>query len=131
VLAVGTSSRSKLSRFELSAFDQMTHPGHVATWSQQFRAAHVSCESLEIGHVSLQSAKLRMISVDALTGLRIGVARRLGLDRLLELAIEMPEHDKGILNGLQRVPGHHHFRRRIRAELKVQSSDRRRRHRIG
>jgi hypothetical protein len=72
-----------------------------------------------------------MIGVDNLAGLRICVARHLGLDRLLELAIETPKHDTGILNGLQRMPGHHHLRRCIRAELQVQSSDRRRRRRIG
>ena len=86
--------------------------------------------AVEIDQVSLQSSELRMMGVDALAGLRIGVVRRPGLDRLLELAVEMPEHDTGILNWLQRVPGHHHFRRRIRAELQVQSSDRRCRRRI-
>src|SRR3974390_3029853 len=61
--------------------------------------------AIEIGEVGLQSTDLRMIGVDDLAGLRIGVAGRLGLDRSHELAIEMPEHDSRILNGLQGVPG--------------------------
>jgi hypothetical protein len=50
---------------------------------------------------------------------------------VLELAIELPEHDARILHRLQRVPGHHHLGRRIRAELQMQSCDRRCLHRIG
>ena len=83
------------------------------------------------GGVGPQSTDLRVIGVDNLAGLCIGVAGRLGLDRLLERAIETPEHDKGIANGLQRVPGHYHLRRCIRAELQMQSGDRRCRYRIG
>src|SRR5208283_966424 len=86
---------------------------------------------VQIRGVGPQSTDLRVIGVDNLTGLCIGVAGRLGLDRLLERAIETPEHDTGVANGLQRVPGHYHLRRCIRAELQMQSGDRRCRYRIG
>ena len=36
----------------------------------------------------------------------------------------MPEHDTGIAYRLQRVPGHHDLRGRIRTELQMQSGDR-------
>jgi hypothetical protein len=51
-----------------------------------------------------------MIGVNTLARLGIGVTGRFGLDRLLERAIELPEHDMGIGDGLQRVPGHHDLR---------------------
>ena len=80
--------------------------------------------------VGLQPSELRVIGVDVLAGFRIEIARGLGFDRLLELAVELSEHDARILNGLQRVPRHHHVRRRVRAELQMQSGDRGRRDRI-
>src|ERR1700726_4714513 len=72
-----------------------------------------------------------MMGVDNLAGLRVGVTGRLRLDRLLELAVETPEKDTRIADGLQRVPGHHHLRRRIRAELQMHTGDRRCLDRIG
>src|ERR1700722_6735172 len=72
-----------------------------------------------------------MMGVDNLAGLRVGVTGRLRLDRLLELAVETPEQNTRIADGLQRVPGHHHLRRRIRAELQMHTGDRRCLDRIG
>jgi hypothetical protein len=52
----------------------------------------------------MQSTELRMIGVDDPAGLRICVARHLGLDRLLELAIEMPEHDPPMAGYISKIP---------------------------
>ncbi len=87
--------------------------------------------AIQIGEVGLQSTELRVIGVDDLAGLGIGVTMLFGIDRLLEPAIEVAEHDAGISNRLQRVPGHHHLGRGIRAELQMQAGDRWCRHRIG
>ena len=71
-----------------------------------------------------------MIGVDNLAGFCIGITDLFGLDHALERTVETPEHDTRIANGLQCVPGHHHLRRCIRAELQMESGDRRRRHQI-
>jgi hypothetical protein len=66
-----------------------------------------------------------MIDVSGLPRFGVGVARLLSLDRLLELAVEESQQDAGTANGLQRVPGHHHFRGCIGPELQVKPGDRR------
>jgi hypothetical protein len=97
----------------------------------EFRVGAVVHRPVQIDEVGPQLIELGVIGVDQLAGLGIGVTMLFGIDGLLELAVEAAEHDTGISNRLQRVPGHHHLGRRIRAELQMQSGDRRRRHRIG
>jgi hypothetical protein len=76
----------------------------------ELRSGAIVERSIEICGVRPQSIDLSVIGVDDLAGLCVGVADRIGLDRLLELAIDSPEYDAGIVNRLQRVPRHDHFR---------------------
>jgi hypothetical protein len=66
-----------------------------------------------------------MIDPDNLARLCVGVIGLFRWDNAVEPAIESPEHDAGIAHGLQGVPGHHHLGGCVRAELQVQSGDRR------
>ena len=61
----------------------------------ELRLGAVVERAVEIGGVGPQAAELGMMGVDDLAGLGVGVAGLLGLDRLLELAVEPPEHDPG------------------------------------
>src|SRR5215469_572228 len=64
---------------------------------------------VQISGVGPQLADFRMIGVDNLARLGVGVTGLRSLDHALELAIESPEHHTWVANGLQRVPGHHHL----------------------
>jgi hypothetical protein len=68
---------------------------------------------------------------DDLARFGIGVARRSSFDGLFELAIETAEQDARLANWLQRVPGRHHVRGCVRAELQVEARNRWRLDRIG
>ena len=75
----------------------------------EFRVGAVVHGPVQINEVGPQLIELRMIGVDDLAGLGIGVTNFSGIDGLLELAIETAEHHAGISNRLQRVPEHHHL----------------------
>jgi hypothetical protein len=74
---------------------------------------------IEVSGIGFEAPELGMMREDNLARFGVGVARRPGFDSLFELAIEMAEQDARLANGLQRVPGHHHVRGCIRAELQV------------
>ena len=101
-----------------------------AEGAEQRRRAFMQ-RAVEVRGVGAQAAKRRMMREHGLTGLGVGVAHARGRYDLLELAVQPPEQHPRALNRLQRVPRHHHLRRRIRTELQMQPGDRWGRDRIG
>jgi len=83
--------------------------------------------AVQIGRLGREALDARVVRVDDLAGLRVGVADGACRHRLLEVAVHAPDDDTRVAHRLQRVPGHRHLARRVRAELDVQAGDGRRR----
>ena len=92
----------------------------------ELRLGAVVQRAVQVGRIGCQALDARVVRVDDLPGLGVGVADRARRHRLLEVAVHAADDDARVAHRLQRVPGHRHLARRLRAELDVQARDRRR-----
>ena len=84
----------------------------------------VQCR-IEISDAGLQPQQPRVIRVDDLAGLCVGVADLSRRDGSLQLSVKATQQHARPLHALQSVPRHDHFRGGVGAELNVQARHRR------